>query len=263
MPTQDSYDQTAELYDHVVPYVNRKDIGFFVAEAVRSSGPVLELGCGTGRVLIPTARAGVEIVGVDLSSRMLDACRQKLAAEPDEVRRFAAVIHSDMRQVNAGRRFALVTTPFRSFQHLLTIDDQLACLQRVSEHLAPGGRFILDVFQPSLRLLIDENRVNEHAFEPEFEMPDGRRVVRSSRAPHTDFVNQVITVELIHRITHPTGICERIVHEFKLRYFFRWELEHLLARAGFQIEAVYGNYDRAACDAPGTNEIIIIATRAP
>lgn len=261
MYTNDSYDHTSDLYDFVVPYANRADVEFFVALAKESRGPVLELGCGTGRVLLPIARAGVEIVGIDLSSRMLDVCRKKLAGEDSDVRNRVQVIEGDMRQFDLNRKFALITTPFRSFQHLLTVEDQLACLRCVAQHLAPGGRFVLDVFQPSLRLLVDDNRVNEHGFEPEFALPDGRRVVRSSRVPRTDFLNQVLNVELIHHVAYPNGLQQRLVHEFQMRYFFRWEAEHLLARAGFEVEAVYGDYQRAACGAPGANEMIFIARR--
>ncbi|MBL8880671.1 MAG: class I SAM-dependent methyltransferase [Phycisphaerales bacterium] len=261
MTTNDSYNQTADLYDYVVPYASRADVDFFVTLARETCGPVLELGCGTGRVLLPTAQAGTQIVGPDLSTRMLGICRAKLAAESPQVRECATLVEGDMRRFDLDREFALITTPFRSFQHLLTVDDQLACLHCVTRHLAPGGRFVLDVFLPSLERLIDQNRVNEHAFEPEFKMPDGRRVIRCSRVPHFDPLNQVLSVELIHRITHPNGVQERLTHQFQMRCFFRWEAEHLLARAGFTVEAVCGNYQLAPCGAPGANEMIFLARR--
>ena len=78
----DTYSFDAELYDHVVPYRERQDVAFFVGAASEAGSPVLEVGCGTGRILIPTARAGVHIVGLDLSTHMLDVCRQKLLGEP-------------------------------------------------------------------------------------------------------------------------------------------------------------------------------------
>src|SRR5262245_35815549 len=117
----DDYAQIAELYDHVVPYRTRADVSFFVDEARRANGPVLEIGCGTGRILIPTARAGVEIVGIDLSEYMLAICRQRLAEENDFVRARAHLAQADMRTFELKRTFGLVTIPFRPFQHLVTV----------------------------------------------------------------------------------------------------------------------------------------------
>src|SRR5512136_1735449 len=94
--TYDEYMSIAELYDHVVPYRERADVGFFVEAAKGSGGPVLEVGCGTGRVLIPTARAGVEITGLDLSPHMLEVCRRKLKDEPEEVRSRVRLVQGDM-----------------------------------------------------------------------------------------------------------------------------------------------------------------------
>jgi len=126
----EEYDFIADLYDHVVPYRNRPDVGFFVEAALSAGGPVLEVGCGTGRVLIPTARAGVETVGLDLSTHMLAVCRKRLEAEPEPVRSRARLVQADMRRFELGRKFTLATIPFRPFQHLLTVEDQLSCLAR-------------------------------------------------------------------------------------------------------------------------------------
>src|SRR5213592_1966285 len=93
----DEYAFIADLYDYVVPYRTRPDIEFFVDAARASHGPVLEVGCGTGRVLIPTARAGIDITGLDLSSRMLDACRRRLLEEPEAIRSRVRLIPGDMR----------------------------------------------------------------------------------------------------------------------------------------------------------------------
>ena len=142
----DRYAFVAEFYDHVVPYRERRDVEFFVTMAQQANGPVLEAGCGTGRILTPMARAGVEITGLDVSQTMLAICRKCLAAEPLEVQKRARVLEADMRQ------FHLATLPFRSFQHLLSPADQSSCLSVVHRHLVPGGRMILDVFNVSFYL---------------------------------------------------------------------------------------------------------------
>src|SRR5687768_15985173 len=149
----DEYGEIADLYDHVVPYHDRADVAFFVEAAVVAGGPVLEVGCGTGRILIPTARAGVDVTGVDLSPRMLDVCRRRLDGEPEQVRRRARLVQADMRRFDLEQRFTLVTMPFRPFQHLLTVEHQLTCLANVRAHLADAGTLIVDLFNPSLDML--------------------------------------------------------------------------------------------------------------
>ena len=113
----EEYAVTADLYDHVVPYRDRPDVPFFVEAAQESGGPVLEVGCGTGRILIPTARARIEIVGLDLSFHMLDVCRKRLLKEPKDVQSRVQLVEADMRHFALGQAFRLVTTPFRPFQH--------------------------------------------------------------------------------------------------------------------------------------------------
>jgi SAM-dependent methyltransferase len=258
------YDEAfiADLYDLVVPYRNRPDVAFFVDEAVASGGPVLEVGCGTGRVLIPTARAGVEITGVDSSDTMLARCRESLAAETDEVRSRVTLVRGDMREFDLGKQFRLITLPFRPFQHLLTVEDQLACLHTLHRHLASGGRLILDLFFPWLQALIKDDLGVESDAEDEFTMPDGRRVVRTHKIIDRDLFEQLIQSELIYYVTHPDGRTERLVHAFPLRYLFRFEAEHLLALAGFEVEALYSDYARSPYGSTYPGELIFVARRA-
>ena len=255
----DDYPFVAEFYDHIVPYGLRKDVSFYVEMAKETGGPVLEVGCGTGRILIPTARAGIEIVGLDHSVSMLTICREKLSHEPDGVRSKVQLVQGDMRQFELGREFRLATLPFRSFQHILTVEDQLRTLQTIHRHLVPGGKVILDVFNPSLERLVDEKFLSETDEEPEFTMPDGRKVVRRSRAVSRDPANQVHDIELIYYVTHPDGREERLVHRFQMRYLFRFEGEHLLARAGFKVENVYADYDKSPFGSKYPGELIFIA----
>ncbi|MBD3162911.1 MAG: methyltransferase domain-containing protein [Candidatus Eisenbacteria bacterium] len=253
----------AELYDRVVPYRDRPDVPFYVEEAVRSLGPVLELGCGTGRVLIPIAREGIRITGLDLSVSMLAVCRARLAEEPDEVRQRAEIVQGDMRCFALNRRFALATIPFRAFQHLTAVEDQLSCLDSVHRHLDEGGRLILDLFNPSLPSLVQEIEPGKPMGEdPEFEMPDGRRVVRSFRLRSRDWHAQLLDVEMIYAILHPSGRIERLVHRFPLRYFFRFEVEHLLHRAGFRVERLYSGYDRDPYGSRYPGELVFVARKA-
>lgn len=200
----------AEFYDSVVPYRERQDVNFFVEMAQRSGGPVLELGCGTGRVLIPTAKSGIEIVGLDASPLMLSVCREKLLSDSKDVRsKVTGLVQGDMRTFELGRKFSLVTIPFRPFQHLLTVEDQISCLENIRKHLVAGGKLVLDIFNPSLPHLADERYLQEHGEEPEFTTTDGRKVVRRARIVSRDYFNQITHNELTYYVT----ICAPISDE--------------------------------------------------
>jgi len=257
----DEYLSIAELYDYVVPYRNRLDVVFFVEAAKESGGPVLEVGCGTGRILIPTARAGVEIAGLDLSPHMLAVCRERLKTEPEQVRSRVRLVEGDMRHFELSGTFSLVTLPFRPFQHLTTVGDQLACLDCIHHHLETGGKLILDIFNPWLEALARQNFGEEMAEEPEFTMPDGRRVIRRHKVTSRDMFNQINYVELIYYVTHPDGRQERLVQAFPMRYLFRFEAEHLLARAGFEVEQLYADYDKSPYGSKYPGELIFVARK--
>lgn len=261
---ESDYDQSpslAEFYDHVIPYRDRPDVPFYVRSALDAPGPVLELGCGTGRTLLPIARAGVSIAGLDLSHWMLSRCRALVADEPKEVQARIDLIAGDMRDFDLGRIFSLITIPFRAFQHLITVADQIACLESVRRSLAPSGRFILDLFNPSIpRLAVDPAEVRFDP-EPPFTMADGREVVRHIRVLSRDLFNQTQEVEFRYQARHPDGRVEEIFHRFPMRYLFRYEAEHLLARCGFEVIALYGDYERRPYGSSDPGDLIFVATR--
>lgn len=257
----DEYRDAAEFYDHFTLYAERPDIGFYVEEARRARGPVLEIGCGTGRVLIPSARAGVTITGLDFSESMLARCRETLAGEAGDVQSRVALHQGDMRDFSLGRSFALVTIPFRPFQHLLTADDQLACLRSIHRHLEPGGRLILDLFNPSLELLVNRPVGVEQVEGEPFVMPDGRRVQRSFAIRAQDRFNQLNDVELIFDVVGG-GPPTRSIQSFRMRYLFRFEAEHLLARAGFTVEHLYAGFDRAPYGSTYPGDLVFVTRRA-
>jgi SAM-dependent methyltransferase len=251
----------AQLYEQVIPYRDRPDVAFFVEAAVDSGGPVLEVGSGTGRVLLPTARAGVSITGLDLSEYMLDVCRSALQNEPREVQDRVELIQGDMRDFNLGKKFNLITTPFRPFQHLLTTEDQIRCLKCIHNHLEPGGSFILDIFNPSLEGITADNLGQEMGAEPEFITPDGIKVRRFNKTVQRDHFKQVLDAELIYYLTHPDGREERIVHALQMRYLFRYEAEHLLARCGFEVVNLFADYQKSPYGSISPGELIFITKK--
>ncbi len=259
--TEDEYGAFAQCYDHVSVYQGRPDVDFYVGLAKETGGPVLELGCGTGRVLVPTAREGIEITGLDRSEGMLGLCQERLGKEPREVQQRVRLESADMRDFKLDRRFRVATMPFRPFQHLLTVDHQLSCLACIREHLQPGGTLALDVFDPSLARLADPRIGEEVTEDPPFRMPNGSTVIRKHRYGGIDYANQIMDVEIPHYVTYPDGRIEQRLWKNPMRYFFRYELEHLIARAGFELEAIYGGFDKSPVGARIPGELIVVARK--
>lgn len=137
------YDTIAELYDPWSASVV-EDVGFYLEEARRSGGPVVELGVGTGRIAVPIAAEGIRVVGVDSSRGMLDVCARRAALAGVDV----DLRVGDLRRPPVGERVPLVIAPFRSLLHMHTDEDRRAVLESVRELLVPGGRFVFDVFTP-------------------------------------------------------------------------------------------------------------------
>jgi SAM-dependent methyltransferase len=253
------------LYDALRGYQERADVAFYVEEATRAGGPVLEVGCGTGRVLRPTARAGVTVTGVDASAAMLARCRERLAAEPADVRARVTLRDGDARDLSLGAAdgapFALATAPFRVLQHLVTVDEQLRALTSVARHLAPGGRFVFDVFNPHYGAMVAD-RSAEAEDTAETPLPGGRTLRRTARVVRVRWTEQVSEVELVYYVAERPGAAPaRHVQAFDMRWYTPAELTHLLARAGFRVEAVYGGFDRSPLT-DASPEQVVCAVRA-
>lgn len=263
MSTYGSYEDEsflAEYYDFVPGYAGRRDLEFYLDYSRKAGGTVLELGCGTGRVLLPIAGAGCQIVGLDLSKFMLAKCKEKLLRHPREVQERVLLVQGNMADFKLNRIFPLVTTPFRPFQHLVSVDGQMACLRCVNRHLVKGGRLILDVFHPDPTKLTGPATLEEIEDVAEVPLPDGRKLRRTYRSVAFHRHEQINDVELIFYVTHPDGRIKRFVQAFPFRYFYRYEVEHLLARTGFRIVELFGNYDRSPFtdDSP---EMIFVAEK--
>ena len=256
-----SYDRLdAALYDHYSPGVDG-DVPFYVEEARRAGGPVLELGCGTGRILIPIAGAGIDVVGLDLSPSMLSVLRRKLADVPAEVARRVKIVEGDMRTFSLGRRFPLAIVPYRAFLHLLTTEDQLRALAVIREHLVEDGRLVLNVFDPSLPLIVE--RITSGGAPRRmgaFTNPHSGRLTVSWESFQYDVARQVLDGHFIfdEYDAHGTVVEKRYV-PLTLRWIYRYEMQHLLERSGFTVEALYGDCRRGPFQAGG--EQVWIARR--
>ena len=232
------------------------DVAFYERLARETGGPVLELGCGTGRITLAVAEKGLDVTGADLSDGMLTVARRKAASLPAPVQDRLILVNQDMSQLNLGRRFGFIFVPFRSFQHLLTIDLQRKSLEAIRRHLGPNGRLALHLFDPRLDLLINEN-------------------VASARLSGTDpvtrhqYVGEVLRIRFDHlaqirgdlwrytEIGMSGEVLAEATREMALRWTYRWELRHLLELCGFAVETEYSDF---AGSAPAYgNELIIVA----
>ena len=249
----------AEYYDTAPILVRRtEDVSFYVNSVKQYGGPALELGCGTGRITMAVAEAGYGIVGLDLSERMLQRAGEKRAQLQPDARERVRLVEGDMTCFDLGENFSTIMIPFRPFQHLLETAQQINCLDCAKKHLAPNGRLILDFFQTDAERMHDPKFLEESALV-EYDLPDGRHVAMSERVSSFHRGQQRNDVEMIFRVRHPDGNLQRLVMAWTLRYFFRYEVEHLLARCGLGLEAVYGNFDGSPLvdDSP---EMIFVAS---
>jgi SAM-dependent methyltransferase len=251
----------ADYYDESPVVRGRvEDVAFYRAAAREFGDPVLELGCGTGRIAMALAEAGKRITGLDLSERMLEQAVKKRAGLNREARERVQLVQGDMTGFDLGETFRLVIIPFRPFQHLLEVRQQMDCLDCVRKHLAPGGRLILDVFQTDAERMHDPVHMRE-MLVTEYKSADGRQVRVSERVAAFHRAEQRNDVEMIFSIVHPDGRKERLVFAWPLRYFFRYEVENLLARCGFQVAAEYGDFDRTPIRDDSPEMIFVAETR--
>jgi SAM-dependent methyltransferase len=250
----------AEYYDASPPVAGRtQDTAFYLDAARKFGDPVLELGCGTGRVTTAIADAGYRITALDISERMLGVAAEKRQALQEDARERMHLSQGDMTRFDLGQTFRLVIIPFRPFQHLLEVQQQMDCLECVAKHLAPGGRLIVDFFQTDARRMHDGEFLQERLIS-EYPMASGRHVVLTERVSAFHRAEQRNDVEMIYSVTHSDGRKERLVLAWTVRYFFRYEVEHLLARCGFRVIATHGNFDQSALrdDSP---EMIFVAEK--
>ena len=247
MPSKYGGYQDSELLVELYDYSNYAigGIDFYVDYSRKAGGPTLELGSGTGRILIPTAVAGYEITGLDISSHMLKKCQAKLSLQSRNVRKHVHLVQGNMTNFSIDRVFSMITIPYNTFQLLVTIEEQKACLGCVHNHLADDGRLVLDVFNPDFPRLYDSKYQQEQVVFSDMKLPDNRVLSVSSRITAFHRSEQINDIELIYYVRLPNGQQERIVQAFPLRYFFRYEVEHLLNLCGFEVAEYFGDYDRS------------------
>ncbi len=221
---------------------------FYQDEISNAEGKILEAGVGTGRIFVPALNGGADIYGVDFSERMLERLKAKIPVN-EQYR----IWQEDLRRFDSGRSFSLVIMPFRVFQHMLTIEDQLNTLNRIYSVLDDGGRLIFDVFNPDIKRLL--NPVS-NMLEFDGEYKPGFRLQRFATV---SYKNELQILDLKFRFVWDENGQEK-TDEFisPMRYFFRYELENLVGRTKFTIEKFYGSFNREDFASNSKEQILIL-----
>jgi SAM-dependent methyltransferase len=233
--------QLAELYDM---FVFEADLPLYVELARQQGGRVLEVACGSGRVLVPLVRAGAHVVGIDISPHMLSLARTKLRASPASPGS-AELIQADMRTFRLPQRdFDLAIVPVKSFAYLTETADQLRCLESIRAHLRSGGLLALDLLHPRPEWTsAPRGSMNDDLLEHVAER--GFTLSRVESVVSTDLARQIRVIRSAYETVDDSGqVLDKRFVEWPYRWVHRFEGEHLLHRAGFEVEAVYGGYQR-------------------
>ncbi len=230
--------ENAETYDAIFSDINF-DRDFYIDLARQSPGPVLEVACGTGRILIPCMQAGVDIDGLDLHPAMLNALKTKAGALGLHPRVYAG----DMRDFTLPRRYALIFVAFNGFVHCLTTADQIRALKVFREHLSPAGLLVFNIFYPGLEFLSEAQGVP--VLEREIVDPvtgkmtriyDTRTFNRVEQVQHSDIEIQQLRSDGTIEVSEKS--------ETDMRWTFKPEMELLMRIAGFAHCEIYGGFDR-------------------
>jgi SAM-dependent methyltransferase len=239
-------------YEHLYRR-RRDDVRYYVELAQRVGGPVLELACGAGRISLPIARAGIDLVGLDASTRMLAYAEERKSQLPKRVQERLRFTLGDIRTFRLGKRFPLIVCAFNSMQHLYGRFDMERFLARVRAHLAPGGLFAFDVLMP----------------EPEFHvMKPGKRWARSpfthpvskvryeyTEAYAHDPIAQVLHIDI--RLAHPTDPERNVEMLVSHRQFYPQELEALLHWGGLSVVERYGDFDKSVLGPESISQVMV------
>lgn len=226
----------AEIYD--VEQNWTEDIGAYLGMAAKFGDPILELGTGTGRLLLPLAERGYEVTGIDSSSEMLDILARKIESLPRAVRRRITVVNADMQDFWLRRTYAFAFMAYNTLNHLNGKSEVLATLRCVREHLRPQGVFVLDNYTPNVRMMKESHGktvVYEHYH------PDRDSVVVVYFTPHYDFdhnrENDVIVVEEFQ----DERLVRRDICEEGLSFYFPRDVRSYIEEAGFRVDGAYGS----------------------
>ncbi|MGD8780269.1 MAG: class I SAM-dependent methyltransferase [Ignavibacteria bacterium] len=237
---------TARFYDTVNHPIN--DVPFYL-ERIKSvkAKNVLELGCGTGRVLVPLAKSCKKIIGIDYSQEMLETCKEKVA---NAGLTNARVFQEDITSLNLGKTFDLVIAPYRVLQALESDKEVQGFFETIAKHLNTTGKGIVNVFKP--KMSAEEMKTNwcqpGKIINQEINMEDGSRLVYAFRQHKMDKEKLVIYPDMIYRRYVNETLVEEIIHPIKMRCYYPNEFKQLITNMGFTITGSWGGYNNKEYD---------------
>lgn len=251
--TQPDFDTIAKFYDLI--YSKRTDdVEMWRDIAASVDGNILEIGCGTGRVMLPLLADNFSVTGIDISDASLAIAKEKIATAGLEVN--ATLLNADMRTFDLPQKnFGLAFIPSNTFMHNLSTSDQRATLTRIAAHLSPGGIIAVDVYHPYPSALLEADGRMEfagHLFDDtsahEVQWFSARELELDEQIQHVTFFLDEI---------QPGGVLSRHTLKFPMRYVHRFEMTILLEEAGFEVEEILGEYDQSLFYAESPRMIFI------
>lgn len=243
-------------YDHRYRR-RRQDVAHYVALAKRSGGPVLELGVGTGRIAFAIAKAGIAVVGIDQMPPMLERARERMQRLPKRAQKLITLEAGDLKTLQLGSRFPLVTAPFNVLMHLYSQADIDGALSTVRSHLEPGGHFALDVLLPDTGALArDPTRI--YRSRPIKHPRDGRRYTYAE-AFYYDPVSQVQQIStVLEAVDDPT---QQHMSQLCHRQFFPQELRAHLHCGGFEVLHHGGDFEGGPLHPLSESQVLVARPR--
>lgn len=242
---------TVRFYDVVYDkLLDKSGFNFYLNEIRNTKGKILEVGVGTGRIFVPALSEGADVYGIDQSVFMLNKLKEKLS-EKD----LSRISLQDVREFSLKEKFELIIAPFRVFGHLFSPEDQIKALNKISEHLEDQGRFIFDLFVPDLKRL-SKDADDLYDFEGEYEPGKSLKRYASIR---NNYIDQTIGVTFKY-VWDEDGEEKRDEYFTPLRYYFRYELENLIARSNLKLDKIYGGFDNSELSIQSKDFVIICST---
>jgi len=235
-PNEPSPFDDGDIYDLILGNLDYC-VDFYVDQAKRSPGPVLEIACGTGRVTLPMLRAGAQVEGLDAYAPMLDRLRDKAAGEGFQ----PLLHHADMAHFQLPRRYALILITFNAFCQILNQDDQISCLRACRDHLEPGGKLVFDGFFPGPHIILAP--AGEKVLEIETIHPLTGKTLRHYDTRTFDLVKQTQhSINDLEQVNEDGS--QTLVHRSvnTVRWVYKAEMELLLRVAGFQRWEILGDF---------------------
>lgn len=255
----DMYDQIAHYYDLTHADLT-EDVAFILELARQTDGAILELGCGSGRLLLPLARAGHTAIGVDNSAAMLACARARLTTEPQVIQNRVTLMETDMTDLALAEqdgRFALIIIAYNTFMHLDSA-QKTAVLQRVKRYLGENGRLFIDLINPvAIAQTPDDHSLT---LENNFMDPENGQNVLQFASNHHDEATQTLHITWVYDATpHGGGPVNRTIAKAAYHYLYPHQIELLLHETGFKLASLTGGYDQSPFT-EASDRLLIAAT---